>query len=81
MAVKSTAKLRYPEVLLPSSSFSRQETGKIEAIQSQEEAAAAPASTRYQARRMRRHYNIEGDFFAGNLTIVSPSLVPFSGYS
>jgi hypothetical protein len=55
MAVKSTAKLRYPEVLLPSSSFSRQETGKIEAIQSQEEAAAAPASTRYQARRMRRH--------------------------
>ncbi|KAL9365044.1 hypothetical protein Peur_042917 [Populus x canadensis] len=26
MAVKSTAKLRYPEVLLPSSSFSRQET-------------------------------------------------------
>lgn len=85
MAVKITADLRYPEVGLPSSLFSGQRRlnakskgGKvsvIRAIQSQEE--AAPTSIQYQARRIRRPQNVEGDFFVGNLTTVSPPLVSF----
>ncbi|KAJ6720761.1 METALLO-BETA-LACTAMASE FAMILY PROTEIN [Salix viminalis] len=80
MAVKITADLRYPEVGLPSSLFSGQRRlnakskgGKvsvIRAIQSQEEAAAAaPTSIQYQARRIRRPQNIEGDFFVDHTCI------------
>ncbi|KAF9674458.1 hypothetical protein SADUNF_Sadunf10G0129300 [Salix dunnii] len=78
MALKIT--LRYPEVGLPSSLFSGQRRlnanskgGKvsvIRAIQSQEEAAAAaPTSIQYQARRMRRPQNIEGEFFVDHTCI------------
>ena len=88
MAVKITADLRFPEAGLPSSPLSGQRRlnanskgGKVSvtrAIQSQEKAAAAgPTTTRYQARRTRRPQNIEGDFFVGNLTAVSPPLVSF----
>ena len=87
--MKITADLRYPDVGLPSSLFSGQRRlnakskgGKvsvIRAIQSQEAAAAAPTSIQYQARRIRRPQNIEGDFFVGNLTTVSPPLVSFLG--
>ena len=88
MAVKITADLRFPEAGLPSSPLSGQRRlnanskgGKVSvtrAIQSQEKAAAAgPTTTRYQARRTRRPQNIEGDFFVGNLTAVSPPLVFF----
>ncbi|CAK7326078.1 unnamed protein product [Dovyalis caffra] len=80
MAVNITANLRYPEVVLPPSSFggrtrlkANSKAGKIsviKAIQTQEEAAvAAPTSTRFQARRMRRPQNIEGEFFVDHTCI------------